>query len=764
MNNKIKLLAGLVSLSINTSLIAANEFEIPRIQQKSSIDGELSESHWNNALMVTLDYETRPAENTKPSVGTKVYLYEDGKTLYVAFEAFDTNPEDIRAYFRDRDKAYSDDFVGIILDTYNDETRAFEFFSNALGAQMDMLNNEAGHGEDDSWDAIWDSAGQITENGYVVEMAIPLSALSFAEQDMQTWGIDIVRFRPRSKRERIALNKLDRNINCYLCQASKIKGFRDLKQGTNLVVVPSLTANKTESKDADYDTGTYSDWESDGSEQELSLDMKWGITQNSTLNLTVNPDFSQIEADSTQLTVNNQYALFFQEKRPFFLEAKDYFSSPIDTIYTRSIAAPDFGVKYTSKIDNATIGVIAGTDSVTNLIMPNDTYQGSYLTNLSEEMGSDSPIESDFFISRYRYDLGNSSNVGALVTHRQGEGYHNTVAGIDSKYRFNDSDSITVQYLRSDTQYSDDTNSFSDDSFRLSYNRGTRDYFIYSNYMATGQDFRADLGFINQYSFNKFVAGGGYIWHGKQGATFDRFDISGDWDITHDDDGQLLEKEIEAYFSISGPLQSRIRLGGGKRDNLNRQLITQEDNNGNIIDEYVEAKLYDEKFYSFNANINPFNGFAIDFWGNFGDRIDYANDRLGDYTQLGVWLGYNITRNLELSTRLIDASLHHNLGGKIFNQSISDIKLNYQFNMQSGLRLTVQNSKVTRNLDLYDNPDDYQSESKYSALQLLYSYKLNPQTVIFAGYSDAGFADDTFAELKKSTRSVFLKFSYAWQP
>ncbi len=157
----------------------ANIPDLPRIDGPVNIDGILDDDAWRQALQIKVDTETNPGENIPAKVKTVAYLMEDGNSLFVAFDARDPDPSAIRAFLRDRDSAYNDDFVGIVIDSYNDGRRAFEFFSNPLGAQMDLTNDDINRREDDSWNAIWDSAGRITADGYIVEMEIPLNQLRF---------------------------------------------------------------------------------------------------------------------------------------------------------------------------------------------------------------------------------------------------------------------------------------------------------------------------------------------------------------------------------------------------------------------------------------------------------------------------------------------------------------------------------------------------------------------------------------------------------
>jgi hypothetical protein len=755
--------AGLLcALAFVTGQALAAPTSIPRMTEQPTIDGILDQDEWRSAVMFTLDYETDPAENVKPEVETKVYVAEDGETLYVAFEAFDPNPDDIRAYYRDRDRSYSDDFVGIVLDTFNDESRAYEFFANALGAQMDMIMNQ-NSGEDDSWDAIWDSAGQINQQGYVVEMAIPLSQLSFAQLDKQTWGIDLVRFRPRSTRQRISVFAKDRDNNCYLCQTIKVTGFENLTPSTNLTVVPTLTAEKSENKEFNESTEQLGDWQSVNNDQDIGLDVKWGVTPNATLSATINPDFSQVETDSTQFSVNQQFALYFNEKRPFFLESADYFRTPINTVYTRSIADPTAGLKYTGKHGNATVGFMAGVDDITNLILP--SKDGSSRSSLENQTnGADE--KSNFAIARYNYDLGNASNVGVIATNRSGDQYNNSVFGVDGSYRMDNANRVSFQVLRSSTDYPEyvygsveDENdnlqalptAYSGNALNVGYNHDQRNWYAYTNYRYIDKGFRADLGFVGQVDFDKFVAGGGYTWFGKKDAFFNRIRVNGDWDITHDNQGKLIEKEIEMHTDFEGPLQSRFHAGIVSRDRV------------------FKGKYHKETFYMNNISMTPFDGFSFEVWRSAGDQIDFRHNQMGDVVDYGVWMKYNINKNLEFTLRNINANLDVP-GGELYKLTAYDVKLTYQMDMKNRLRFTMQTGQTLKNIELYQQfvPEGEMTseipERQRAAMQLLYSHVINPQTVFYLGYSDDGYSDDKVKSIEKNNRQLFLKVSYAWMP
>ena len=670
---------------------------------------------------------------------TVAYLIENGENLYIAFDARDPDPSSIRAYLRDRDSAFHDDFVGIVLDTYNDQRRAFEFFVNPLGVQMDMTNDDVNGIEDESWDAIWDSAGRITDDGYIVEMEIPLNQLRFPHIDgKQTWGIDLLRFYPRDQRYRFSNNSIDRNRNCYLCQFGTIEGLENVKAGRDLEIVPTLTGFKTDSTD---DPGVVP-LQSGDTEIEAGVSIRWGITPDMTANLAINPDFSQVEADVAQLDVNNQFALFYPEKRPFFLEGADYFSTPIDAVFTRTVADPSVGAKLTGKRGNHTYGVFAAQDKITNLLLP-----GAF--------GSDSmSLDQDntAFVGRYSRSFGDASSAGVLLTARDGDEYHNYVGGFDLRWKISDQHSVRAQVLRSDTQYPDEVatdfeqpqESFRGDAIHASYEYNSRNWFAYANYDNLSSGFRADSGFVPQVDINQKEIGVGHIWHGTDDNWWTRIRFNGDWDIAHDDSGRMLEREIEGYLGVGGPMQSWIQIGGLSRDTL------------------WDDVLYKEQKLSLYTRFQPKGGLLLGVFVRYGDQVDFANSRLGDQLRLQPFVQWNINRHLFLKAEATLLQLDTKQGEKIFDADVYDVRLTWQFSRRSFVRVTTQIQNIDRNLDVY--VDEVDSESRRVGRQLLYSYKLNPQTVFFLGYSDNYMDDDDLRGLEETNRTLFMKIGYAWMP
>ncbi|MEJ2298627.1 MAG: DUF5916 domain-containing protein [Woeseiaceae bacterium] len=712
---------------------------LPSTASEIVIDGIMDDDAWAHAVAIHIDVQTRPGENIPAQVETVAYLIEDGESLYVAFDAKDPEPDKIRAYLRDRDSAWNDDFVGIVIDTYGDERRAFEFFVNPLGVQMDLTNDDVFKREDDSWDAIWDSAGIIGNEGYIVEIEIPLNQLRFPQVDgKQTWGIDLLRFYPRDHRYRLSNNPQDRNLNCYLCQLEKVQGLEGVKPSRDLEIVPTLTASQVSATD---EPGI-EPLQSGSTDAEVGVNVRWGISPDLTTNLAINPDFSQVEADVAQLDANNQFALFYPEKRPFFLEGADYFSTPVRAVFTRSVADPSIGAKLTGKRGNNTFGAFIAQDDRTDLIFPSAT--GSDSESLAQENTA--------LVGRYSRNFGDASALGALLTARVGDDYHNTVGGFDLRWKLTDQHRVQAQYLRSDTEYpmsivfdfDQPEGSFTGSATNLSYNFDSRNWFGYLRHNARTSGFRADAGFVPQVDLDQQVVGLGRRWHGDENTWYSQLRLSADWDITHDDAGRLIEKETEAYLIINGPMQSWIELGALTRDRLYNDV------------------LFDENRLSLYTEFQPRGGLTLGFWSTVGDQIDFDNTRLGEQIRIDPFVWWNVSRHLLFLYDGVFVKLDRMDGENIFEAAVHNVRLTWQFSVRSFVRLTAQIQDVERNQDSYYDPVD--ARSRDVGRQLLYSYKINPQTVFFLGYSDALIDDDSLSGLTTTDRTWFMKIGYAWSP
>ncbi len=729
------LIMAAISAPVNAQSLT--NYNIPRVTTEPRIDGQIDPGEWDQATRIKINIETDPNDNVPAEVEAEALLMEDGEILYVAFIALDPEPDQIRAFYRDRDAMWNDDWVAIVLDTFNDERRAFEFFANPFGAQADAIQDDVNGREDSSWNAIWDSVGQINDQGYVVEMAIPVKQLRFsASQDEQTWGINLVRNYPRDRRTRIANSPQDRNISCYICQIPKVDGFANLSRSRNLEVIPTLTSTAVENRDP-----LVGDWDSESIDPEASLDIRWGITQDMYLNATLNPDFSQVEADSAQLDINNTFSLFFPERRTFFLDGADYFDTFENLVHTRNISDPDYGLKLTGKTGDHTYALLTANDASTNFLIPRSL--GSSVASLGD-------VESKVAIGRYRFDIFENSTIGALITDRSADAYNNTVTSVDAVFRPSDQDRISVQTMHSSSEYPSliqgryaQQSDLSDSSHRVEYTHDDRRWDWRLGYTDMGDDFRADLGFVNRVDFKFVVATLGHTWRGGPESFFNRIRVALDYDRTEDQSGLQLEEEFEVFLNMNGPKQSFLNgLFGGSET-------------------YWNGKYFDEQFNQIRIGFRPSGNLRLSALIRIEDVVDFANTRLGRSKRFGPSINYRWGKHLELD-------LDHTLqqfdvdAGRLFTANLTDLKTTYQFSARSFLRFTLQYTDNKRNQNLYVAP--VQARSKQLTTQLLYSYKVNAATRFFIGYSDAGFQNDSYDSIEKTNRTIFAKFSYAWLP
>jgi len=712
-------------------------YEVTHATSEITIDGVIDEPAWDEALTLELEYEVQPGENIPPPVRTQVLITYDEHRVLVAFRAFDPEPRRIRARYRDRDHAWQDDWVGIVLDTFNDERRAYEFLSNPLGVQTDAINDNVTGKYDVAWDAIWESAGRLTNFGYEVEMAIPFNQLRFQNNDgPQVWGVDAIRSYPRVERHHIGLFPRERGANSYLAQEDKMIGFEIASVARNLELVPTLTGTATQER-ADFPDSTELSSDQDA---ELGITGTWGVTPNLTLTGAINPDFSQVEANAVQLAINTRFALFFPEKRPFFLESADYFDSGLDLLYTRMIADPSAALKLTGKLGRHTVGLFTARDEVTNVIVPGP--QGSSGGSFDESNTST--------VGRYRFNLGSDSTIGAMFTDREGaDGYFNRVVSADGVFRPTDADELMIDVALSRTRYSPamqedlevGSETISGHALNLEYVHTERKWFAFAKYGDLADNFRADLGFIPQVGVREVRGGAGYLWWGDDENFYNRLEVGGVMDRSEDQDGGLLEQRAETWFDFSGPRESLFHVELGTRDI--------------VFDDVRFDNLFVPVLF---VRVRPSSKLFVRVFAVGGDWIDFANVQPADRVRVSTLVGLDLGRHLLLELKHTYSALDVE-GGQLFEANVPEMKAVWQFNTRTFVRAILQYTDITRNPDLYDDEVDALTRDLF--VQLLFSYKVNPRTVFFLGYSERGIQTQDFS-LTTTDRTLFLKLGYSW--
>jgi hypothetical protein len=637
----------------------------------------------------------------------------------------------------DTDTLIQDDHVGMMIDTFNDERRAFQFRVNPLGVQADAIFSEQDGVEDFSWDMIWNAVARITPDGYIVEVALPLKQLRFpAGTGPQTWGFEAFRSYPRNVRHRISSQRRDRSIGCLLCQENKISGLEGLAQGRNLEFDPTGTFSRTDERAAPTDAGlTRGDVKA-----EAGLTARWSMTSSLTMNGTVNPDFSQIEADVAQLDVNQRFALYYPEKRPFFLEGIDYFTTPIQAVFTRTVANPYWGAKVTGKQGGNAMGLFVTRDRINNLLLP------------SNESSTNASLEDDVttVVGRYRRDVGNSSTIGALYAGREGEQYHNRQIGADLFWRPSQADALRVQYIRSDTQYPDEivqnddqrAGAFGGNATWVDYQHVATKWAAFGQYEAYDSGFRSDTGYVPRVNYRNVMGQAQRRYFRGAGSWFNQIDLGMRGWRMMTDDWSMTDQTGAAFVNYTGPYQTQAQF--------------------NMPHDQVVYGGRSYEFYrpNFYAGIKPTGGTAFSLTARFGGGVDYANNRKATrVVQVGPRIEYRpITRvSVQFSYDLDRLDVD---SGRLYRANLAQLKMMYYFNVRAFFRAILQYTDISRDPNLYTFPVEERTRRLFQ--QYLFSYKLNPQTVLFVGYSDnASNVNVPSIDLQQTNRTLFIKIGYA---
>ena len=729
--------------------VESARFQVIQAPSKIEVNGVLDEEAWAAAPVIPLPFEWQPGDNIPAPVKTECLVTYDLHNLYIGFRCFDSEPKKIRAHLMDRDDTDTlilDDHISLMIDAFNDERRCFQFRVNPLGVQADANFSELEGYEDFSWDAIWAADGKITDWGYAIEVAIPLSQLRFPKTDgPQTWGFSAERSWPRDARHRLTSHIRSRDVGCILCQFNKLTGFEGVTPGQNIEINPTFTAGRTDAMDlAGYPDGSLVRGETD---YEPGLTAKWGLTPNLILNATANPDFSQVEADVAQLEINRRFALFYPEKRPFFLESADVFLTPVQAVFTRTVADPLWGTKLTGKSGRTAMGFFAAQDGLTNLIIPSN--QGS----------SQASLDQDAFggVFRLRQDVGRMSTLGVLYTGRAGTDYSNHVAGADGFLRLDQKNSIVFQFLHSETDYPEAIATsygqretrFGGNAVNLQFQHFSRNWIIETAYEDLSPGFRADYGFVPRVDTRRGEASVfRQIW-GKPKSWFNLIRLGAGGEVVYDHDGALTDRGLILAATYQGQLETQVNVRGF----FNRT--------------FYAGRYFDTAYGLSSFRIRPFSGSEIGFEGMAGQGIDYAGSRLANIFAAGPNASFSLFRRLNMVVSHSYERLSIS-GDTIYTANLSQAKILWNFSVRAFVRAILQYRDLEQNPAMSVFPVDSRTRGLFT--QFLFSYKLNPRTVLFLGYSDNGMGGvfDSWlgsgrVGITRVDRTFFMKVGYAWQ-
>ena len=413
---------------------------LPLFSKAPVIDGKLDDEVWKTAAVFKDFYQWRPSDTASASARTEVYAGYDSRFIYFAFHAYD-DPAKIRATVAKRDSIFDDDSVGLLLDTFNDKRRAYELFFNPLGVQQDGFLTEGGN-DDFSVDIVMESKGSLTPDGYTVEVAIPFKSLRYEAGKGKLWGIHILRQIKHVNGEQDSWMPISKDQSGLLSQAGHITGLEGISTERTLELIPSLTLSETGKRKPPITVAQIAQggrFVNEPIKFDLGLTGKYSLTPQVTLDFAVNPDFAQVESDQLVVTANQRFPIFFEEKRPFFLEGIDIFRTQIAAVHTRAIIDPDYAVKLTGKVDRNTFGLLVASDNGPGNFSEDERPKTSpRLLDKNASIG----------ILRLKRDIGKSDSfIGFLGTHRRFVDTYNELAGFDGRFRVNKQTTFSWQAL-----------------------------------------------------------------------------------------------------------------------------------------------------------------------------------------------------------------------------------------------------------------------------------------------------------------------------
>jgi hypothetical protein len=708
-------------------------FSQQKVNDEIIIDGLMSENEWNGAKIFNLKYEVEPGDNTDaPFKTTAFVLYSDTK-LYVAFEAKISDITLLRASIRERDTAWGDDWVSIALDTYNDNRNLIIVGANAYGSQIDFKLVSGEDNGDPGFDINYDSNGTITKDGYIVEMAIPFSEFQYKKKDVLNWKIGFYREAWLKSKIGISSSKFDKADNCLSCQFDTYIELKGINPKKRLEFLPFISGNYTGNSEGDklkYGKPAF----------KAGISTRYDISSSTSLDMTINPDFSQIESDVTKIDVNSQFAINYREKRPFFNEGNDILSTLGDLVYSRSINNPIFASKLVNQGEKNRIYFLTSYDMDTPYLVPGEDR--SYMGKGEESFGN---------ILRYQRVYENGSNIGFLSTNRfyKGGGMGNLFAG-DANFRLNKKYQISFDFAHSMTEEpnndwlsTDDVVSgksislngekFSGNKIGFGFNRNTKNWRSELQYSQYSPLFRTDMGFITNNNYKQISFDQVYIKERNEKVI--RYFAQIESKIKYSYSGKLKQTQLFPMYSM--------RLNNGFQFTYGYAFIPSEEYKGIEFDNYGLNFLNIR--YSPTEKFNMFSRLLI------GSDIAYNIDKpvIGNRVSMILSLNYQPSDKFNTQLMLSSESMKYKgTSDEIYSGYIFRTDLNYQFNKDFSLKLV----------------SEYNDFSNSLFIQSLLKWNPNPSTIFYlGGNTDMDYVTDLNDNWSTDSAQLFFKLQYLFK-
>jgi hypothetical protein len=751
--------------------------KIPRVTHRPKLEDFLENRPREAELRITDFRQYSPGDGIPATETTTAYLSYDDRNLYVAFLCHDDSAK-VRAHLSKREDSDQDDGVGVLLDTFRDSHRAYYFFSNPLGVQTDAIYTE-GQGYDYSFDTLWDNAGRVTPDGYAVFFSIPFKSLRFSHEPAQTWGVALYRTILR-KTEYDYWPYVTQRVAGLTQQFAPVGGIENVSPGRNIQLIPYglLASDHFLNQPFHANPASTSPPPAfmDQFEHRAGLDAKFVFKDSLTFDVTLNPDFSQVESDDPQVTVNQRFAVFFPEKRPFFIENAGFFMTPINLFFSRQIADPQFGSRITGKFGKWTLGALVIDDRQPGL----GFTSGPYNTRA---------VDGALRVTR---EFGNQSYIGGFFSSRDFADTSNRVASLDARLKFTRHWVADLQgvhtWTRQDLNAGQNCLSFASSNSSIASQQGnalwadasfsSRHFTFSTNYNDFSPNFCSELGFVNRIDLRQNNALATYLWRPEKGRILE-FGPSISETVDWNHAGVLQDWAVGLGFQVDLPKQTTLSISRGEAYELFNTIGFRKHSTS------VFAATQPYKWLSFTARYTQ----------GIGENFFPAQTLAPVLPFLGNTRRMNLGFTLRPSSRfrLDETLIYYRLGTRegsvpppfspghsIFNNYLNRAKLNYQFTKELSLRLildysaTIANSQLfdlQRSLGGFDAMNEPHAPTKQFTTDVLFTYLLHPGTAIYLGYSN-GYSDLNLrtgpppfvaaqgAPDNTTTRLFFIKVSY----
>jgi len=703
------------------------------LAQNIVLDGALSPEEWSEAISFDLEYEVMPSRNTPAQLKTTAYVKYDEKYLYVGVKAYG-DPSKIRATLKNRDQTWNEDYVALMADPFGDDRYGILIGVNALGVQLDEKHTSSSE-PDDSWNILFQSATSIQDDGWSAELIIPFSELQFPDTEIQKWQLGFIRksYQPGLQTVFASFKNLPAET-CYACQADQEVLLGSPEKIYRNYVYPYIFLNQNGDRPV-------KDFKLQNPDYEIGVSGLYDLSKSSSIEYTINPDFSQVESDVPMIMANETFAISYPEKRTFFLEGSELLKTDMQSVYTRSITNPLGALKYINQGENNSIYILQATDTDSPYLAAG-AYQ-SYKGNAGK---------SNVTVGRFKRNLGNKSHVGLLATNRDFQtGGSGSVVEVDGLINFLDDYVFDVNFARSNTQEgnvnyidTDDTfagrtfamdgESFSGTAKNFRLKRATDSSYAGIRFKDVSPTYRAHVGFVgrNDYKSRNY-------WYGRtyrsQGTVRK---ITLHWNnrnrLNYKD-----QKTFEFYeFKVS--LETDFNFTG----TVEWQVKPSEKFNGS---QYGE-----QKDFELRGEYHPSESFYTNFKIEKGESIAYRidNPEIGDATEYNIYTVFRFSDNFKIAL----GHRYSELTNKITNEEfyageINRFEIDYQVDGALSTRTIIEKN---------DFSDNYYVEA-------LIQWKPNPYTIFYAGGTQYYKEPNPFSDnLRLETSQVYLKFQYFYQP